>query len=59
MSTDRNCGPAFTAEFIDKHLDNVLKASGSAIRHYSMTSTKFAMRKAMEEAMIAAREASQ
>ncbi len=41
---------------IDRHLDNVLRASGSALRHYSMHSTKTAMRAAMAEAMLAGRK---
>jgi hypothetical protein len=38
-------------EVVDKHLDAVLKASGSALRHYSMHKTIEAMRAAMREAM--------
>lgn len=36
---------------VDKHLDAVLKASGSALRHYSMQKTIDDMRAAMREAM--------
>jgi len=34
-------------EEIDTHLDAVLRASGSALKHYSMHSTRQAMRAAM------------
>lgn len=36
---------------VDKHLDAVLRASGSALRHYTMQSTLDAMRVAMCNAM--------
>jgi hypothetical protein len=36
---------------IDKHLDTVLRASGSALRHYSMQKTLDDMRAAMRAAM--------
>ncbi len=36
---------------IDRHLDAVLKASGSALRHYTMPRTLAAMRAAMREAI--------
>lgn len=36
---------------IDYHLDQVLKASGSALRHYSMPRMVNAMREAMKAAM--------
>lgn len=43
-------------ERIDAALDSVLKASGSALRHYTMTKTltdmREAMRKVMSEAYI-------
>ena len=39
---------------IDKHLDAVLRASGSALRHYSMQKTLDDMRSAMRTAMTAA-----
>lgn len=40
-----------TPPLIDHHLDKVLRASGSGLRHYTMQSTLDAMRKAMAEAM--------
>lgn len=51
-----------SAELIDKHLDLVLKASGSALRYYTMPAVLDSMRITMSEAMqaaIAEREASQ
>jgi hypothetical protein len=39
---------------VDKHLDAVLRASGSALRHYSMPKTLNDMRAAMRAAMISA-----
>jgi hypothetical protein len=36
---------------VDLHLDAVLKASGSALRHYSMAKTLHDMRKAMRTAL--------
>lgn len=36
-----------TDDLIDKHLDAVLRASGSALRHYSMQKTRDDMRAAM------------
>ncbi len=36
---------------VDAHLDRVLKASGSALRNYSVASTLSAMRGAMREAL--------
>lgn len=36
---------------IDKHLDAVLRAAGSALRHYSVQKTKDDMRLAMRAAM--------
>ncbi|MBY3543697.1 hypothetical protein HFN71_28865 [Rhizobium laguerreae] len=44
-----------TEELIDAHLDKVLRASGTALYNYSMASTIAAMRKAMRDAMLAAR----
>lgn len=43
-----------TPERIDYHLDAVLKASGSALRHYSMQGTKDNMRAALKAAMAEA-----
>lgn len=40
-----------TPERIDHHLDAILKASGSALRHYSMQKTLDDMRAAMRAAM--------
>jgi hypothetical protein len=40
-------------EVVDKHLDAVLRASGSSLRNYSMSTIKQAMRAAMREAMTA------
>ena len=40
-----------TPPLIDHHLDAVLRASGSGLRHYTMQSTLKAMRTAMSEAM--------
>jgi len=39
---------------IDQHLDAVLRASGSALRHYTMQKSKDDMRAAMQAAMAAA-----
>lgn len=41
-------------ERIDHHLDAVLKASGSALRHFSFETTKNAMREALKAAMAEA-----
>lgn len=38
-------------ERIDAALDSVLKAAGSALRHYTMESTLYNMRSAMRKAM--------
>ncbi|MDR1889347.1 MAG: hypothetical protein LBQ81_08250 [Zoogloeaceae bacterium] len=43
-------------DIVDAHLDAVLKASGSALRNYSMQGTLNAMRDAMRHAMDAAVE---
>ena len=40
-----------TDEQLDVHLDNILKASGSALKHYSMQKTKDDMRQALREAL--------
>lgn len=40
-----------SAEEVDAHLDKVLRAAGSALRHYSMPQTLQAMRAAMRAAM--------
>lgn len=39
-------------ERIDAALDSVLKASGSALRHYTMAKTLADMREAMRKAML-------
>lgn len=44
-------------DLIDQHLDAVLRASGSALRHYTMQKTKDDMRAAMQAAMAAAPDA--
>lgn len=41
-----------TDEQLDVHLDNILKASGSALKHYSMQKTKDDMRQALREALV-------
>ena len=40
-----------TDEQLDVHLDNILKAAGSALKHYSMQKTKNDMRQALREAL--------
>lgn len=40
-------------ELVDRHLDNVLRASGSALRYYTMAKTLEDMRRAMRAAMLA------
>jgi hypothetical protein len=40
-----------TDDQIDVHLDNILKASGSALKHYSMQKTKDDMRQALRQAI--------
>ena len=40
-----------TDEQLDIHLDNILKASGSALKHYSMQKTKDDMRQALRQAI--------
>jgi len=39
---------------LDVHLDNILKASGSALKHYSMQKTKDDMRQALRQAIAKA-----
>lgn len=39
-------------DLVDHHLDNVLRASGSALRYYSMAKTLEEMRRAMRAAML-------
>lgn len=41
-------------EFIDAHLDAILKASGSGLKNYSMHQTREGMRKALRAALAAA-----
>lgn len=50
-----NANP-FTDEMLDKHLDAILKASGSSLKNYSFEKTKHAMRAALLGAMIEALE---
>lgn len=45
---------SFDKQMVDHHLDAVLRASGSALRHYSMQKTLDEMREAMRKAMEAA-----
>jgi len=40
-----------TDDQLDVHLDNILKASGSALKHYSMQKTKDDMRQALRQAI--------
>ena len=42
---------------LDQHLDNILKASGSGLRNYSMQKTIDDMRKALSAAIAEEREA--
>jgi hypothetical protein len=42
---------------LDQHLDNILKASGSGLKNYSMQKTLNDMRNALKEAIAAEREA--
>lgn len=42
---------------LDRHLDNILKASGSGLRNYSMQKTIDDMRKALNAAIAEEREA--
>ena len=44
----------FTDLFLDRHLDLILRASGSALKHYSMQKTKDDMRVALRSAVEAA-----
>ncbi len=46
----------FSDEMVDKHIDAVLRASGSGLRHYSMQKSLDDMRAAMRRAMSAAYE---
>ena len=48
MATDQPTGQ------VDAALDSVLKASGSALRHYTYPPTLAAMREAMRQALSAA-----
>lgn len=43
-----------TNEELDTHLDAILRASGSALRHYTMHKTCEDMRKALQAAIVAA-----
>jgi hypothetical protein len=42
---------------LDQHLDNILKASGSGLKNYSMQKTLNDMRSALKAAIAAEREA--
>lgn len=46
--------PHFSDDMVNRHLDAVLRASGSALRYYSMDKTLTEMREAMRKAMAAA-----
>ena len=41
-------------EFIDHHIDAVLKAAGTSIKYYSLQKSIDDMRKAMKDAMVEA-----
>jgi len=41
-----------TDEEIDFHLDKILRAAGTALKHYSMQKTKDDMRQALREALV-------
>lgn len=43
--------PFISDEVLDHHIDAVLRAAGSALRHYSMQKSKDDMRAAMRAAM--------
>ena len=47
----RAASPAVSNQHIDRHLDAVLRASGSALRHYTMQKSLDDMRAAMRDAM--------
>lgn len=47
----------FGDDVVNQHLDAVLRASGSALRYYSMEKTREEMREAMRTALRAAAEA--
>jgi len=51
---ERSLTPIFEPELVDKHLDAVLRASGSALRHYSTQKALDEMRGAMRAAMAEA-----
>jgi hypothetical protein len=55
MEQAMNANP-FTDEMLDKHLDAILKASGSSLKNYSFEKTKYAMRAALLGAIIEALE---
>lgn len=40
-----------TNDRLDFHLDNILKAAGSALKHYSMQKSKDDMRQALRQAL--------
>jgi hypothetical protein len=50
--------PYLKPEMVDKHLDAILKASGSALKNYSTPKTLGDMRTAMRAAMFEAIEES-
>lgn len=50
-NTEGGTEPMLSAETVDQHLDAVLRASGSALRHYTMQKTLDDMRCAMRAAI--------
>ena len=54
MTSKTETPSPFGDDLVDHHLDAVLRASGSALRHYSMAKTIQEMREAMRAAMAAA-----
>lgn len=50
MTTETQC--PITDEMLDKHLEIILRASGSSLKNYSMESTKNKMREALLGAII-------
>ena len=56
MSDKTETTVQFSDDMVNQHLDAVLRASGSALRYYSMEKTLTEMRDAMRKAMAAAVE---
>lgn len=58
MSDNKVETPSYLSDAaVDRHVDAVLRAGGSALRHYSMDSTIQGMRSAMRKALSEAIEA--